>query len=74
MKQQLFKGHYLMKEGTGVDVLLPIIFYREGEIHYVYCAALDILGYGNTEEEARQSFEVMISEIPAGDFHISYIR
>ena len=51
-----------MKEGTGIDVLLSVILYSEEGIHYAYCAALDILGYGNTEAEARQSFEVMIRE------------
>lgn len=63
MKQQLFRRHYPMKKGTGIDVQLSVIFYEEDNIHYAYCAALDVLGYGNTEDEAKESFEIMIKEI-----------
>ena len=62
MKAQVFKGHYPMRKGTGIDVQLSVIFYKEDGIYYAYCAALDILGYGNTEIEARKSFEIMVKE------------
>lgn len=62
MKAQQFNGCYQMKEGTGINVSLSIFFYQEDGIHYAYCAALDILGYGNSEEEAKQSFEIMLDE------------
>ncbi len=51
-----------MKQGTGISVSIPVVLYEEDNIHYAYCAALDILGYGNTEEEARKSFEIIIEE------------
>lgn len=62
MKAQQFNGLYPMKEGTGISISLAVILYEEDDIHYAYCAALDILGYGNTEEEARRSFEIMLEE------------
>ena len=52
-----------MKHGTGLSLSLSVILYEEDKIHYAYCAALDILGYGNTEDEARKSFEIMVKEI-----------
>lgn len=52
-----------MKEGTGINVCLSVILYKEDGIHYAYCAALDILGYGYTAEEAKQSFAIMLEEI-----------
>jgi len=63
MKAQQFNGRYPMKKGTGISVSLSVILYEEDGIHYAYCAALDILGYGNDEAEARQSFEIMLEEI-----------
>ncbi len=65
MKEQLFNGHYPMKHGTGLSFSLSVILYEEDKIHYAYCAALDILGYGNTEEEAKKSFGIMVEEILA---------
>ena len=63
MKAQLFKEHYSMKTGTGGDVQLSVILYEEDGVHYAYCAALDILGYGKTEAEAKQSFKTMVKEV-----------
>nr|DAZ32139.1 MAG TPA: hypothetical protein [Caudoviricetes sp.] len=42
---------------------IPVILYEEDNIHYAYCEFLDILGYGNNEEEAKCSFEIMLDEI-----------
>ena len=42
---------------------IPVILYEENNIHYAYCKFLDILGYGNNEEEAKRSFEIMLDEI-----------
>lgn len=46
-----------------IDVSLPLTLFEDNHIHYTYCAALDILGYGYTEEEAMKSFDVMLHEI-----------
>ena len=60
MKTQQFNGRYPLKHGTGITVSLPVIFYKEENIHYAYCAALDLFGYGYSEEEARKSFEITV--------------
>ena len=62
MKEQYYKGHFPFKQGTDLNVQLSVLFYEEDGIHYAYCAALDILGYGYTEKEAKDSFEVMVRE------------
>ena len=42
---------------------IPVLLYEEDNIHYAHCEFLDILGYGNNEEEAKRSFEIMLDEI-----------
>lgn len=42
---------------------ISVLLYKEDNIHYAYCESLDILGYGNNEEEAKRSFEIMLDEI-----------
>ncbi len=45
-----------------IDVKLTIILFKEDETHLVFCPALNLTGYGATEAEAMQSFDVMINE------------
>ena len=52
-----------MKEGTTIGVEVSVFLYKEDKIYYALCPALDIIGYGNTEKEAKESFQIMIKEI-----------
>lgn len=52
-----------MKDGTGIRVSLAVFLYEDDGVYYAMCPALDIIGYGNSEDEARASFEVMIAEV-----------
>jgi hypothetical protein len=45
-----------------VKCKLPIIIFEEGNCHIFYCPALDLSGYGNTESEASNSFNKVLSE------------
>lgn len=63
MKQTQFEGTLTMKEGPGISVSLAVFLYEEDGINYAMCPALDIIGYGRTEGEAKASFEVMITEV-----------
>lgn len=63
MKQAQFEGTLKMKEGSGINVSLAVFLYEEDGIWYAMCPALDVIGYGYTEDEAKGSFEVMLSEI-----------
>jgi hypothetical protein len=41
---------------------VPVVLFQEEGIWYAHCAALEITGYGHTEQEARESFDVMYKE------------
>ncbi|MDX2188829.1 MAG: hypothetical protein SFY32_03105 [Bacteroidota bacterium] len=41
---------------------LGLFLYEEGGKSVAFCPALDLIGYGNTEEEAKSSFELILSE------------
>lgn len=41
---------------------IPLIIFQEDNTTIVYCPALDLSGYGDTEEEARNSFQIVLSE------------
>jgi hypothetical protein len=60
MKASL-KGSYQQGK-TFLHVNLDIIIFTEGNSIIVYCPPLDLTGYGLTEPEARQSFEIVLSE------------
>ncbi len=41
---------------------LPLIIFEEDNNIIAYCPALDLSGYGSTEEDAKKSFKVTLSE------------
>jgi hypothetical protein len=41
---------------------VPVVLFQEDGMWFAHCAALEITGYGNGEQEARESFEVMLKE------------
>jgi hypothetical protein len=41
---------------------LPIITFHEENVYFFYTPALDLTGYGKTEEEAKSSFEETLSQ------------
>ena len=45
-----------------VKVEVPVMFFTEDDMYYAYIPALDVTGYGNSEEEAKKSLEVSLSE------------
>jgi hypothetical protein len=45
-----------------VKVNVPVIVFEEDNLHYAYIPSLDLTGYGTTEDEARSSLEIMLSE------------
>jgi len=61
MKQIGFKGK--VKKGlVTVNVSVPLLSFKEDDTFIVYSPALDVSGYGDTEEEARKSFELTLEE------------
>lgn len=53
----------IFDRGTGkIQVQLLLLQWEEEGIHYLYAPALDLTGYGYSEEEARRSFETNLDE------------
>jgi len=52
-----------MKDNIEVKALkLSLISYRDDEAHYSYCPALELIGYGDNEQEAQDSFKIVLEE------------
>jgi hypothetical protein len=51
------------KFGTkSIKVSLQVLCFEEDKIHYAYMPSFDLTGYGNTEDEAKQSLTVVLDE------------
>lgn len=61
MAKALFEGSF---EGGRYkfNVGLSIYMWNENGLSFVYSPALDISGYGNSEDEAKRSFEYTLAE------------
>jgi len=55
MSQLNFSGK-LDYKGKSVKVSLGMYLFKEGESYILYCPALDLSAYGNTEDHAKNSF------------------
>ena len=61
MSKKTFSGEYDV-DGLRVGLHVPVYLWKEENLVYAMSPALDITGYGYTEEEAQKSFEVMMEE------------
>ncbi len=55
------RGKYQNKQGY-VEVDIPLISFKEDDTIIIYSPALDLSGYGENEEEARNSFGIALEE------------
>ena len=55
MPQYNFSGR-LDYNNKSVNVILGMYLFKEGKSFIVYCPALDLSAYGDTENDAKQSF------------------
>jgi len=60
-KKQTMSGQWISGRNRIKCDLALIIFKDENNI-IAYCPALDLSGYGSSEEEAKKSFEITLSE------------
>ena len=61
MQQGNLKGE--KQFGTkSVKVDLQVLIFEEDNIHYAYMPSFDLMGYGNTEENAKESLTVVLDE------------
>lgn len=50
----------MITKSITVEVSLEIALFQEDEIWVAYCPDLEISGYGDTEKEAKDSFDTML--------------
>lgn len=50
------------KEDAKIHVNVDVITWQEDGIFYYFSPALDLVGYGESDIEARKSFEIMLAE------------
>jgi len=60
MSKLNFSGRLDYKDKS-VNVSLGMYLFKEGESYIVYCPALDLSAYGDSEEHAKKSFEDVFS-------------
>lgn len=48
--------------GAEVEIRLPVIIFREGISFIAHIPGLDLSGYGYTEEEAKESLDVVVND------------
>lgn len=61
MNMDNLSGEWWNEQHT-VTVNLQVLVFIEEEIYYAYVPALDLTGYGNSEQEAKDSLKVCLSE------------
>lgn len=50
------------KGNQKIDISVEVLTWSEDGISYYYSPALDLVGYGTNDQEARQSFETFLDE------------
>lgn len=60
-KEQIMTGGWADGKNK-IKCKLPLIIFEEDNNIITFCPALDLSGYGATEEEAKRSFEITLSE------------
>jgi hypothetical protein len=56
-----FRGTYT-DGGSIFDANVVVLFWEESGVHYAYSPALDMTGYGKSEQDAKHSFEITMKE------------
>lgn len=55
------KGNFRNRRSK-VEFNLPVIKFQEDNLHFYYTPALDLTGYGHSEEEAKNSFNETLGQ------------
>lgn len=62
MEKKAIASGTLRTSGKKVNVRLDLIKFEDTGCQIVYCPALDLSGYGKTNEEAEESFKITLEE------------
>jgi hypothetical protein len=60
-KNRTISGEWVSGKNK-IECTLPLIIFEEENNLITYCPALDLSGYGSTEEDSNRSFEQVLSE------------
>ena len=61
--KSIFKGNFVSKTANRkVDVKVDLIEFQEDNVWFAFSPALDLIGYGENQIEARKSWEVILQE------------
>jgi hypothetical protein len=52
----------LIDGNSDIKTTLSLLSFNEDDAHIIYSPALDLAGYGTSEEEAKESFQVVLEE------------
>ena len=55
-------SNYIRINNGQIDARLDVFIYEKDKLTFAYAPALDLIGYGHSEEEAKQSFEVVVED------------
>lgn len=61
MSKLEFSGSWVGSK-VKIKVRLDLISFEEEGTKIIYCPALDLSGYGNTESESKESFKIVLDE------------
>ena len=62
MAKYLFESAYENKSGVVNVSLLLFHFKDENNVHFIYSPHLDLTGYGNSLDDAKNSFEIVFED------------
>jgi len=62
MAQYMFKAGFENQSGSVKVMLLLFHFEDENKVHFIYSPHLDLTGYGNNIEEAKDSFAIVFED------------
>ncbi len=52
----------IVEPGQNISYDLALVLFEEDNVAFCFCPALDITGYGDSEKEARKSFDITLRE------------
>lgn len=52
----------ISNDGSSLNVTVDVYLFKDGDSYISYSPALDLSGYGATEQEAKESFSIVIDE------------
>lgn len=62
MAQYIFEGGFDNTSGSVGVMLLLFHFEDENKVHFIYSPHLDLTGYGNNFDEAKNSFKIVLED------------